>query len=68
MQKAATLIESQHSLEIQFWPLDRLIPYARKPRKNDAAVDRMCGSIREFGLKIPCSRAATAKWWTATYA
>ena len=23
------------------------------PRKNDAAVDRMCGSIREFGFKIP---------------
>jgi hypothetical protein len=27
--------------------------YARNPRKNDAAVDRMCGSIREFGFKIP---------------
>jgi hypothetical protein len=26
---------------------------ARNPRKNDAAVDRMCSSIREFGLKIP---------------
>ena len=24
------------------------------PRKNDAAVDRMCASIREFGFKIPC--------------
>ena len=23
------------------------------PRKNDAAVDRMCSSIREFGFKIP---------------
>ena len=26
----------------------------RNPRRNDAAVDRMCGSIREFGFKIPC--------------
>ena len=24
------------------------------PRKNDSAVDRMCGPIREFGFKIPC--------------
>jgi hypothetical protein len=38
---------------IQQWPIDKLIFYARSPRKNDAAVDRMCGSIREFGFKIP---------------
>ena len=42
-----------HALEIQIWPIDRLIFYARNPRKNDAAVDRMCASIREFGFKIP---------------
>jgi DNA modification methylase len=39
--------------EIQTWHIDRLIFYSRNPRKNDAAVDRMCGSIREFGFKIP---------------
>jgi DNA modification methylase len=39
--------------EIQTWHIDRLVFYARNPRKNDAAVDRMCGSIREFGFKIP---------------
>src|SRR5882724_3125092 len=38
---------------IQHWPIDKLIFYARNPRKNDSAVDRMCGSIREFGFKIP---------------
>ena len=27
--------------------------YARNPRKNDAAVDRMVSSIKEFGFKIP---------------
>ena len=42
------------SKEIQIWPIDKLVVYARNPRKNDAAVDRMCGSIREFGFKIPC--------------
>src|SRR5437667_4337457 len=40
-------------LQIQIWPIDRLVFYARNPRKNDAAVDRMCSSIREFGFKIP---------------
>src|SRR3954471_23284279 len=39
--------------EVQTWPIDRLIFYARNPRKNDSAVDRMCGSIREFGFKVP---------------
>src|SRR5208337_3083418 len=40
-------------LEIQTWPIDRFVLYARNPRKNDAVVDRMCSSIREFGFKIP---------------
>jgi hypothetical protein len=38
---------------IQIWAIDRLVFYARNPRKNDFAVDRMCSSIREFGFKIP---------------
>jgi DNA modification methylase len=42
------------TMEIQTWPIDKLIPYARNPRKNDAAVDRMCSSIFQFGFKIPC--------------
>ena len=41
------------SFQIQVWSLNRLVFYARNPRKNDAAVDRMCASIREFGFKIP---------------
>jgi hypothetical protein len=40
--------------EVITWPIDKLVLYARNPRKNDAAVDRMCDSIREFGFKIPC--------------
>jgi DNA modification methylase len=39
--------------EVQRWQIERLIPYSRNPRKNDAAVDRMAASIREFGFKIP---------------
>src|SRR3954454_10551291 len=41
------------TLQIQNWRIDKLVFYARNARKNDAAVDRMCGSIREFGFKIP---------------
>src|SRR5215469_18386397 len=44
---------AKQNLQIQIWPIDKLVFYARNPRKNDAAVDRMCGSIREFGFKIP---------------
>jgi DNA modification methylase len=39
--------------QIQTWHIDRLVFYARNPRKNDSAVDRMCSSIGEFGFKIP---------------
>src|SRR2546423_12857804 len=38
---------------IEYWSIDRLVFYARNPRKNDAAVDRMVSSIREFGFKVP---------------
>jgi ParB-like chromosome segregation protein Spo0J len=41
-------------MKIQIWAIDRLVPYARNPRKNDKAVNRMCASIQEFGFKIPC--------------
>ncbi len=44
---------TETTFQIQIWPIDRLIFYARNPRKNDAVVDRMCSSIREFGFKIP---------------
>src|SRR3984957_11007850 len=51
MLSQETAAQSPH---IQIWPIERLIEYPRNPRKNDSAVDRMCGSIREFGFKIPC--------------
>src|ERR1039458_4270727 len=41
------------SWQVQFWPIDKFVFYAPNPRKNDAAVDRMCASIREFGFKVP---------------
>src|SRR5262245_42531290 len=38
---------------VVFRPVSSLIPYIRNPRKNDAVVDQMIASIREFGFKIP---------------
>jgi hypothetical protein len=47
------MITSPQPLEILAWHIDRFVFYVRNPRKNDAAVDRMCSSVREFGFKIP---------------
>jgi ParB-like chromosome segregation protein Spo0J len=40
-------------LQIEYWPVSKLVPYQRTIRKNDHAVDRMVAMIREFGLKLP---------------
>ncbi len=40
-------------LKIEYVKTADLIPYANNPRKNDAAVDRVVESIREFGFKNP---------------
>jgi DNA modification methylase len=47
------MTNSPPTQQIQLWHIDKLVLYARNPRKNDAVVDRMCASIREFGFKIP---------------
>src|SRR6058998_367394 len=47
------MITSSPQIELQTWPIDRLVFYVRNPRKNDHAVDRMVSSIREFGFKVP---------------
>jgi len=40
-------------LQHEEWPTEKLIDYARNPRDNDGAVDRMCANIREFGFLVP---------------
>jgi len=39
--------------ELEQWPVGRLIEYARNPRKNDHAVDRVAAAIKEFGFRVP---------------
>jgi DNA modification methylase len=48
-------------MTIEQWPLTKLIPYARNPRRNQDAIDRMAASIREFGFKIPILARSTGE-------
>lgn len=38
-------------MNIQKIAIDKIIPYARNPRKNDAAVIKVAASLKEFGWK-----------------
>jgi len=40
-------------IELHHWPVGKLIPYGRNPRKNDHAIEQMAGAIQEFGFRIP---------------
>lgn len=40
-------------LEQEIWKIDKFIEYARNPRENDHAVDRISAAIREFGFRVP---------------
>ena len=40
-------------MDVTDLPLERLIPYARNPRKNAAAVATVAASLKEFGWRQP---------------
>jgi DNA modification methylase len=41
-------------MQIDLWPIERVIPYERNPRINDgAAVDAVAASLKEFGFRQP---------------
>ena len=40
-------------LILETWPLNKLVEYARNPRKNDHAVDRVASAIRDYGFRVP---------------
>jgi hypothetical protein len=44
---------SSRKLKVESWAIDKLIPYARNPRKNDQAVDQVASAIKEFGFRVP---------------
>ena len=41
-------------MEIEFWSIDRPVPYAKNPRKiPQTAIDKVAASIKEFGWRQP---------------
>lgn len=40
-------------IQVVYRKTSELIPYENNPRKNDAAVDEVAASIRQFGFKVP---------------
>lgn len=40
-------------MQIQTVDIETVIPYAKNPRKNEAAVDKVAGSLKEFGWRQP---------------
>lgn len=40
-------------MKIELWSVGKVHPYERNPRHNDAAVEAVARSIREFGFRVP---------------
>lgn len=40
-------------MQIELWPIEKLIPYDNNPRKNDGAVKAVAKSIKDYGFKNP---------------
>lgn len=40
-------------MNVEMWPIDKLVPYARNARKNDGAVDAVAASLKEYGWRQP---------------
>jgi len=48
-------------LILEHWPIERLIAYARNPRKNDHVVAQMAAVISEFGFRLPVVAKSSGK-------
>lgn len=40
-------------MRVEYWDIDRPIPYENNPRDNDKAVEKVANSIQEFGFQQP---------------
>jgi ParB-like chromosome segregation protein Spo0J len=53
-QTKSTEFDTEPRLQIEYWPIDRMIPFARNARTHsDAQVAEIAGSIRAFGFSSP---------------
>jgi hypothetical protein len=62
------MIKSPQPLVIEIWHIDKFVFYSRNPRKNDAAVDRMCSTAASASSdsNVRCWPEATVPWWMVT--
>jgi DNA modification methylase len=43
------------ALQVELWPIDRLLPYAANARTHpDEQIEQIAASIAEFGFNVPC--------------
>jgi hypothetical protein len=46
--------EPPRSLRVEWWPVERLVPYARNPRiAPEAAITKVAASLAEYGWRQP---------------
>jgi DNA modification methylase len=48
-------------MTLEYWPIEKLLPYARNPRKNDHAVEKGANWIKEFGFRVPILAKSTGE-------
>lgn len=41
----------KENMRIEWWDIDKVVPYENNPRRNDDAVEKVANSLREFGWK-----------------
>ncbi|MCA9362640.1 ParB N-terminal domain-containing protein [Candidatus Kaiserbacteria bacterium] len=42
-----------HIMKIELVPIEKVIPYARNPRKNKSTISKVAASIKEYGFRQP---------------
>ena len=40
-------------MQVELWAVEKVVPYARNPRKNGDAVAKVAASIKDFGFRQP---------------
>jgi len=47
-------VQKAEAATVEWWPAERVIPYARNPRLiPETAVSKVAASIKEFGFRVP---------------
>ena len=53
MKYSLTLHLNEIDMQVELTDIQRVIPYARNPRRNDQAIDKVAASIKEYGFRQP---------------